>query len=167
MPMTRLFRLLYSFATFSHTDYYRASNYCIRMGQEAMSSVSSESVNPVFSSGHWEGTSLPESERAGVRTKALIDRGRYAEALTILEPLVRIRSVQANILFLSGFASMELCRPSGVGWNGERNAARHCYQGLLSQGRGRPYETTFRGGPWRAVPPHRLRPTSTVSLGSS
>lgn len=74
-----------------------------------------ETASPELSeSGNQEGVNLPESENTEERAKALIDRGRYVEALTILDPLVKERPVHANILFLAGLASMGAAGEPGM-----------------------------------------------------
>ena len=76
-------------------------------GQEV---VSPESVE----SGHQEETSLSESGETEKRAKALIDQGQYVEALTVLDPLLQVRPVHANVLFLTGLASMGAAGQSEV-----------------------------------------------------
>ena len=54
--------------------------------------------------------SPPETPAAGssqAEAKALIEAGRFAEALALLQPLLEERPVEANTLFLYGFAALQ------------------------------------------------------------
>ena len=98
MTLTRLFRFLHL-----RPFYLLVLAWVIlaapAWGQEAVSPDSPES-------GHQEGASLPEPGETEKRAKALIDQGQFVQALTVIDPLLHVRPVHANILFLAGFASV-------------------------------------------------------------
>ena len=58
----------------------------------------------------------PDAEGAGdvARAQALMDAGRFADAVAILRPLVEGAVVEANTLFLYGLAVMGVARQAGV-----------------------------------------------------
>ena len=51
---------------------------------------------------------------AGARARALVEAGRFAEALALLRPLTETGRVEANDLFLRGLAALEASRQAGV-----------------------------------------------------
>ena len=57
----------------------------------------------------------PSSPGTGVATaKALIEEGRFNEALILLQPLVRDRNAEADVLFLIGLAAIGAAQQPGV-----------------------------------------------------
>ena len=56
----------------------------------------------------------PPSARSVAQVRALIERGRFQEALAILRPLAEARPARGGVLFLLGLAAIEASRRPGV-----------------------------------------------------
>ena len=72
---------------------------------------------PVWGDGHDEpsaGDPAGNTFDAMTEAQALMDAGRYMDALTILGPLVQEATIEAQTLFLYGLASMEASQQAGV-----------------------------------------------------